>query len=161
MFGNLISPSLLQRIVEKSISFEGSLAGLNTYFKFLLKNDTINTEEAIQLRLHQTPLTEKESCHQEIKRLANKPLPMPQWTPFVVSWITTALRPLRIEELGTAAAIKLSGSSLMEMRQKISVNMYQDVQEHVGSIVTIEQRYAWVAIFGSIGAKPLLFFLHI
>ncbi len=146
-FGLVIDPQGLsdnvkKKIMSKATSFQGSFTAINTYLVLLFQNFTLNTLDAIVNEIESSPETEERIYEREITTLRMKSPRVFSWASSAVSWMLSSIRQLRIEELGAAVAVSLNTSSLTNLRSGVSTDMERDLQNHLGHVVTIENRYA-------------------
>ena len=148
-FGSVIDPqgfskNSKKKIMSTATSFQGSYTAINTYLVLLFQTFTLNTLDAIMKEIELSPETEERLYEREITALQMKSPRVFSWASSAVSWMLSSIRQLRIEELCAAVAVTLDTSSFANLRSGLSMNMEQDLQNHLGHFVTIENRYATI-----------------
>lgn len=132
---------IIKKIMSAAEEFQGSFTAIDTYLVLLFQAFILNPLDAIVSDIESSPQTEEELYELVIGALWTKSNKIRSWASSVLSWILWSVRPLRIEELGSIAAVKLDDSSVSQLRPMVPTDIERDLRSHLGLIVAIENGY--------------------
>lgn len=140
-----LSNSIKHIIISTAICFEGSFTATIAYLEHLSRTFTLNTPEAILDNLEASPRSGDSLCKHEIRDFQKIDSRVSSWASSALSWILMSVRTLRVEELAASVAFKSTSSSMAEVRAMVSIDIEQDICNHLGCIVVIENGYVRTA----------------
>ncbi|PQE22096.1 Ankyrin repeat-containing domain protein [Rutstroemia sp. NJR-2017a BVV2] len=127
--------------ILQSVGLVGlSFANADLYVKQLLWTFPLSTLEGIKFGLTKCPKTEDEIYGRSIEYLEEKWPEILAWCSLAVSWTLYAARPLRIQELAVAVAIRQDESDVSDMCDRISVYMDKDLERHLSVLLRTENQ---------------------
>lgn len=142
-FSDEIEPSKYMKnvIFSTLVSFDGSLASTRLYLIRLFQSFALSSLAAIETSLSMLPATEEQLYENEIDSLILKPDPLPRWVKVALSWANHAVRPLRVEELAVAIAIRVDCCKISDIENAISIDMERDLHNNLAGLISVENRH--------------------
>ncbi|KAI1145113.1 ankyrin repeat-containing domain protein [Nemania diffusa] len=107
------------------------------YLKKVSRLTKVTTLSTLRKVLPKIPHRRDDIYQAEMELLAEKDHDILQWCWSSLSWLVQTIHPLTIQELSVAVALHQIGSGLSreEVRNHISVNMWDDLHRHLGLFV--------------------------
>lgn len=131
-------------ILEKLTPFHGSYATASLYVMQLSHRISLSTMEALNKGLNEWPKTGNKIYKLAIADLENKPSHVFDWCEMAVSWALRSQRPLRIQELAAAVAIKEKNFNISAMHSSISVCIEEDIKRHLSIWLRLESQAVYL-----------------
>lgn len=111
---------------------------------WLFQSLALGSSASIEATLSMLPATEKQLFEYRIDSLISKPNVLPQWTKLTLTWAYLAVRPLRIEELAVATAIRMNHDKISDIESATLKDMKRDLYTHLSGLVTVENRSVFI-----------------
>ncbi|KAF5621165.1 ankyrin repeat [Fusarium tjaetaba] len=157
MLNRHCTTELTEQITRAADAFQGSLSATGTYLTSLFERFSLTTPHVIQSRIGESARTEEELYKPQVLALGSKHPDVRAWVLSAVSWTMRSMRTLRLEELAVAAAVKPEDRTFRDIKDSVSMDIAQDLRRHMGLVVAIEDRQAFIAnsfVRGILNATP-------
>ncbi|KAI0872394.1 hypothetical protein GGS24DRAFT_508835 [Hypoxylon argillaceum] len=111
------------------------------YLKKVSRLTKVTTLSTLCKVLPKTPHRRDDIYQAEMELLAEKDHDILQWCWSSLSWLAQTIHPLTIQELSVAVALHQIGSGMSreEVRNHISVNMWDDLHRHLGLFMKMDK----------------------
>ncbi|KAJ0306120.1 hypothetical protein Brms1b_010533 [Colletotrichum noveboracense] len=139
---------------KSASKFDGSFSAVSAYLEYLLQKTSISSIQHIEDSMVNGPRDQRQLYEKYIERLSAREPSTVFWAKSTLSWILSAARTFRIEELAIAVSINLSQSTMSDIQRTVSMDMERDIRGHLSGLVSIQARH--VRIASPLVAKILL-----
>ncbi|KAJ0328226.1 hypothetical protein COL922a_013298 [Colletotrichum nupharicola] len=142
------------KVIQSASKFDGSFSAVSAYLEYLLQKTGISSIQHIEESMVNGPRDQRQLYEKYIERLGAREPSTVFWAKSTLSWILSAARTFRIEELAIAVSINLSQSTMSDIQRTVSMDMERDIRGHLSGLVSIQARH--VRIASPLVAKILL-----
>ncbi|KAF4448950.1 putative ankyrin repeat protein [Fusarium austroafricanum] len=134
-----------RKIIEAATVFEGSFSATVEYLMGLFQQFSLTTAEVIEGCTEASSKAEEALYHEEILALRRKHPNILFWALSAISWLVSSVRPLRLEELAAATAVKEEDDSFEDIQDRVSLDMAQDLKRHLSHLAAVEGNQGYIA----------------
>ncbi|PNP50515.1 hypothetical protein THARTR1_08731 [Trichoderma harzianum] len=133
-------------ILETASIWEGSYSHTERCLKQLSSNFTLSSPDAIAVAVETCPKSEDDISRDRIKALLQEDSHVLNWSISAVSWVMHSARPLRIQELAVAAALRMGvgDKPLADLDRHISRSMEHDLDRYLDVLIRADSQVAHI-----------------
>ncbi|KAF2655727.1 hypothetical protein K491DRAFT_716020 [Lophiostoma macrostomum CBS 122681] len=146
-----LSRDVRRKIIRSGTSLHGSFDSLNRYLEYMFQTFTLSSAEAIERNIRGAPSTELELMQRHTADLNQRPLVVVEWVISALSWILLSVRPLRLQELAVATALRRGVADLSSIRTSMCLDIEADLRRLLPGFLVIENEHVCIVDRCTIG----------